>query len=48
MSGEVIPFPVIVKEPLEPISELIAVKPELWFRLIGSKIVADNVILSNN
>ena len=41
--GELLSFPTITREPLEPISELIAAKPELWAKLLGSKVIEENV-----
>lgn len=50
MSGELIQFPIRIPEPLEPVSELVAVKPELWARLLGSQALADNpnIVLGSN
>lgn len=50
--GELLIFPTVEKEPLEPISELICAKPELYARLIGSQAtqaleLPDNIILGS-
>ena len=48
MSAEVLQFPEYKPEPLEPVSELIAAKPELYARLLGAEALEPTIVLGED